>query len=232
MSTYPPAPTANDLVRIRPVDNGVPSPITRYVPVSQLPVGGAGVSTVTDGVHTVTNASTIDFTAGATVTNLGGGVAGVSISGGGTTSTSLTLYDTHGNTLTNVGTVAVAGSGTVGGSGTIGTISGFGGGGGGGSYVGVGTLGVAITGTNPGTIYSTGTIEQPAVTADTGALGVTLAAGSHAPTNAVDATGASLVLYRRSGDCGEWQLSYGRLLFAGRWHSYPRNSHCFRCQRL
>ena len=88
------------------------------------------ISSVTDGVHAVTNASTIDFTSGATVTNLGGGVAGVSVAGGGS---GVSLTDgTH--TVTNAETIVTSG-GTVGGSGTIGTISGFGGGGGGGAYL-------------------------------------------------------------------------------------------------
>ncbi len=48
------------------------------------PVAGAVTGiTVEDGSTTVTPATTIDFTAGATVTDLGGGVAGVAISGGG-----------------------------------------------------------------------------------------------------------------------------------------------------
>ena len=40
----------------------------------------AGVTTVKDSGTTITNATTIDFTSGATVSDLGGGVAGVSIS--------------------------------------------------------------------------------------------------------------------------------------------------------
>lgn len=42
--------------------------------------GGGGSIEVTDGVTTVNPTSEIDFTAGATVTDLGGGVAGVAIS--------------------------------------------------------------------------------------------------------------------------------------------------------
>jgi len=45
--------------------------------------GSAYVLTVTDGVTTVTPVTAIDFTSGATVTNLGGGTAGVAVSGGG-----------------------------------------------------------------------------------------------------------------------------------------------------
>lgn len=45
--------------------------------------GTGGVSTVTDGVTTVTSATELTFT-GATVSNLGGGNAGVTIAGGGT----------------------------------------------------------------------------------------------------------------------------------------------------
>ncbi len=47
--------------------------------------GGGGSVTVTDGVTTVSSVTEIDFTAGATVSDLGGGIAGVSVSGGGGT---------------------------------------------------------------------------------------------------------------------------------------------------
>lgn len=68
--------------------------------------GAGSVNIVTDGTTTVTNPSTIDFTSGATVTNLGGGVAGVAVTGGSgtwfqdeivaqnTTGTSFTLAHT------------------------------------------------------------------------------------------------------------------------------------------
>ena len=87
-----------------------------------LVVGGTGTGTLTtveDGITTVANATTIDFTSGAVVTNLGGGVAGVAISGssgitiGTTTITSGTntriLYDNAGV----VGEYTLTGSGTV-----------------------------------------------------------------------------------------------------------------------
>lgn len=48
-----------------------------------FPEGGGFNLTVTDGSTTVTNVDKIDFTSGATVSNLGGGTAGVAISGGG-----------------------------------------------------------------------------------------------------------------------------------------------------
>lgn len=45
--------------------------------------GGSGNSlTVTDGTHTVTPVTTIDFTSGATVSNGGGGIVDVAITGG------------------------------------------------------------------------------------------------------------------------------------------------------
>ena len=49
------------------------------------PVGppGGGLNTVTDGATTVTPATTLTFTSGATVTNGGGGNAQVAVSGGG-----------------------------------------------------------------------------------------------------------------------------------------------------
>jgi hypothetical protein len=63
---------------------------------------------VTDGATTVTNTSTIDFTSGAAVSNLGGGIAGVSISGGGGGVTAgLGLYLTDG-TIGNTGTIVQA----------------------------------------------------------------------------------------------------------------------------
>lgn len=43
--------------------------------------GGGAALTVTDGITPVVNVTTIDFTAGATVTNAGGGTVNVSISG-------------------------------------------------------------------------------------------------------------------------------------------------------
>lgn len=50
-----------------------------------IPGGGSGggISTVTDGITTVTSATELSFS-GATVTNLGGGIAGVTIISGGT----------------------------------------------------------------------------------------------------------------------------------------------------
>ncbi len=45
--------------------------------------GGSSSLTVTDGITPVVNVTTIDFTAGATVTNGGGGTANVVVSGTG-----------------------------------------------------------------------------------------------------------------------------------------------------
>lgn len=45
--------------------------------------GGSTPLTVSDGVTSVTSVTEIDFTSGATVTDLGGFKAGVSVSGGG-----------------------------------------------------------------------------------------------------------------------------------------------------
>ena len=57
-------------------------PVTHALLVKLVGAGGGTVTTITDGVTTVTGATTIDFTSGATVTNLGGGVVGVAITGG------------------------------------------------------------------------------------------------------------------------------------------------------
>ena|ERR1700733_4922594 len=57
-------------------------PVTHALLVKLVGAGGGTVTTITDGTTTVTDATTIDFTSGATVTNLGGGVAGVAITGG------------------------------------------------------------------------------------------------------------------------------------------------------
>ncbi len=54
-----------------------------YVIVGTVDSGGGSSLTVEDGSTTVTGVTTIDFTSGATVSNLGGGVAGVAVSGGG-----------------------------------------------------------------------------------------------------------------------------------------------------
>ena len=55
---------------------------TGRVKVSAIISGGVGVTTVTDGVTTVTTATEIDFVSGATVSNGGAGVAQVTITGG------------------------------------------------------------------------------------------------------------------------------------------------------
>lgn len=63
--------------------------------------GGSGSITVTDGITTVASASTVDFTSGAVVTDLGGGVAGVAVTGGGSgTVTSVASSDSS-ITVTN-----------------------------------------------------------------------------------------------------------------------------------
>lgn len=63
------------------------------------------IKTVTDGTTSVTNATTIDFTSGGTVTNLGGGIAGVAVSGGGGSYTAgLGIYITS-HTIGNTGTI-------------------------------------------------------------------------------------------------------------------------------
>lgn len=45
--------------------------------------GGTGSITVTDGITTVTSVTELNFTSGATITDLGGGIVGIAISGGG-----------------------------------------------------------------------------------------------------------------------------------------------------
>ena len=71
--------------------------------------GPNGVSTVTDGSTTITNAAAIDFTSGATVSDLGGGVVGVSISGGGggsyTYGNGIYFSGTSPTTIGNTGTI-------------------------------------------------------------------------------------------------------------------------------
>lgn len=69
--------------------------------------GGGGSISVTDGTTTVNPCSSIDFTAGATVTNAGGGVAEVAISGGGSSTIKVAVLQeeqvqgTDGGTLTS-----------------------------------------------------------------------------------------------------------------------------------
>lgn len=64
--------------------------------------GGGTALTVTDGVHTVTPVTIIDFTSGATVSNGGGGTADVSITGSGSgTVTSVTSSNTALATVAN-----------------------------------------------------------------------------------------------------------------------------------
>lgn len=69
----------------------------------------AGVTAVKDSGTTITNATTIDFTSGATVSDLGGGVAGVSISGGGggsyTYGNGIYFSGTSPTTIGNTGTI-------------------------------------------------------------------------------------------------------------------------------
>lgn len=81
--------------------------------------GSGATLTVTDGVHTVTPVTIIDFVSGATVSNAGGGQANVTVAGGtgitvGSTtitsgSTTNILYDNAGV----VGEYTITGSGTV-----------------------------------------------------------------------------------------------------------------------
>lgn len=58
-------------------------PVTGRLLVSGT--GGGGTIVVTDGSTTVNNVTTIDFTSGAIVTDLGGGIVGIAVSGGGFT---------------------------------------------------------------------------------------------------------------------------------------------------
>ena len=58
----------------------------------------AGAVQVTDGSHTVAAATELDFTSGATVTDLGSGVAGIAITGGGGGGTALSSFSFAYNT--------------------------------------------------------------------------------------------------------------------------------------
>lgn len=76
---------------------------------------GIGSVDVTDGSHTVSPASEIDFVSGATVTDAGGGVAQVAITGGGTALTVtdgiVTVTDTAELDFTSGATITDAGAG-------------------------------------------------------------------------------------------------------------------------
>lgn len=71
--------------------------------------GGSGVAlTVTDGVTSVSNVSTLDFLTGAVVSNPGGGVANIAISGtGGGTVTSVTSADANATVATQTTTPVI-----------------------------------------------------------------------------------------------------------------------------
>jgi hypothetical protein len=77
--------------------------------------GGGGSLEVTDGVHTVAAATELDFTSGATVTDLGAGVAGIAIAGGGATLSSFPFTFATASLAAgvNTGISAVAGKGLV-----------------------------------------------------------------------------------------------------------------------
>ncbi len=69
--------------------------------------GGGSTLTVTDGITTVTPVNTIDFTSGVVVTDGGGGVADVAVSGsGGGTVTTVSVVSAHGlaGTVANAST--------------------------------------------------------------------------------------------------------------------------------
>lgn len=57
-------------------------PVDDFIAALLELTGGSGGVIVTDGTTTVNPATTIDFTAGATVTNGGGGIADVAVAGG------------------------------------------------------------------------------------------------------------------------------------------------------
>ncbi len=118
---------ANQIPALLGTSSSNGEPVTIYAdPIThrlKVDVGGSSSSlTVTDGITTVTNVTTIDFTSGAVVTNGGGGTAEVAVSGGssgitiGSTTisggtTTRILYDNAGvvgeYTLTGTGTVVV-----------------------------------------------------------------------------------------------------------------------------
>lgn len=133
------------------------------------------IGSVTDGSTAVTNAATIDFTSGATVSNVGG-VAAVAISAG----TPLEVLG-GGGTITNASTINFTSGGTVssGGAG-IANVA-ISGGGGGGSYAS--GLGIAFTGASPTTIGNTGTIVQPTNSGTTSGLGIIFQASNVASGN-------------------------------------------------
>lgn len=65
------------------LDNGADPAGVGSTEIDLSASGGGGSLSVTDGATTVDPATEIDFTSGATVTNLGSGKAGVAITGGG-----------------------------------------------------------------------------------------------------------------------------------------------------
>ena len=72
------------------------------MPSSYIPPGGGSIS-VTDGSTTVSPASSVDFTSGATVSDLGSGVAGVVVSGGSSNATNLGMVSGTVNIVTSNG---------------------------------------------------------------------------------------------------------------------------------
>jgi hypothetical protein len=148
------------------VSSDIPAALMQFLFAS-----AGAVASVTDGSTTVTNAATIDFTSGATVSNVGG-VAAVAISAG----SPLEVLG-GGGTITNATTINFT-SGATASSGGAGVANvAIGGGGGGGSYAA--GLGIAFTGTPPTTIGNTGNLVLPG---GTGTLvrptGIQLATGN------------------------------------------------------
>ena len=77
------------------------------------PANAASPLTIKDGSTSVTNASTIDFTSGATVSSGGAGVANVAVSGGGGGYVFADGIGISTDTITNPGTVTIGNTGTI-----------------------------------------------------------------------------------------------------------------------
>src|SRR5689334_22523169 len=89
----------------------IADPTTHRLLVDNANTGA--VTIVSDGVHTVTSAQEIEFTSGATVTDLGGGIAGVAITAAGSgTVTSVAVAGSDGilvsgSPITTAGTIGL-----------------------------------------------------------------------------------------------------------------------------
>lgn len=129
ISALTPTKSPLDGTELVPLADGADNPNTTTQDIADLAGGGGGtIDEVDDGSTTVTSVGTISFTSGATVTDGGGGVAEVAISGGGlvepitlTEVLTTTFVDASviGVEIANAGTGGTLGAATV--TGTTGT---------------------------------------------------------------------------------------------------------------